>query len=194
MPPYFSVITPTLDRPSLQVLMRSLERQSFGNWEQVIVHDREFPECTRRGPIHEQNWPRVHIECGVRHKDYGNTCRHHGWEYAAAGYLIYGDDDNRFADKDALQRIHDCLVDVGEPNVGIFPIMRHGVRFFHDPPRLCFFDTANMVVKREIGRWPEGPEYTMDGIFIERLVAEHGYVAFPDCDPIINVPVSSEGK
>ncbi len=192
--PYFSVITPTLDRPSLQMLFRSLEKQSFLDWEHIVVHDRELPQFSTLQPFYESAWPRVHIECGARHNDYGNTCRNAAWEYATGTYLVYGDDDNKFADKDALQRIHDCLAAAGEPNVGIFPIMRHGVRFFNLPPRLCFFDTANMVVKREIGQWPAGPEYVMDGLFIERLVAEYSYVAFPECAPTICVPVSSEGK
>lgn len=194
MPAFFAVITPTLDRPSLQVCIRSLERQTFTDWIHVVVHDRALPVFSDGQPVFESVWPRIHLECGFRHNDYGNTCRQNAWEFAVSRYLVYLDDDNRFCDPKALERIHDSLVKSGEPNVAIFPIMRHGVRFFHDPPRLCFFDTANMVVKRGIGRWPKGSEYTMDGIFIERLVAEHGYTAFPDCDPIISVPVSSEGK
>lgn len=191
MPPYFSVITPTLDRQSLEVTMRSVEKQSFREWEHIISHDRESRGAAT---YFEANWARIHIECGVRHNDFGNTCRHNAWKEARGKFCIYLDDDNRFADRGAMQRIHDCLVAAGEPSVGILPITRHGERFFHEPPRLCFFDTANMVVKREIGQWPAGPEYTMDGIFIEKLVAECGYTAFPDCVPIISVPVSSEGK
>jgi hypothetical protein len=55
-------------------------------------------------------------------------------------------------------------------------------------------DTGNIVVKREIGRWPDGPEYTMDGIWIDALKAKYQYQAFPDALPIIIMEHSSEGK
>ncbi|MDE1871758.1 MAG: glycosyltransferase family 2 protein [Candidatus Micrarchaeota archaeon] len=189
--PYFSVITPTLDRASLAVCLRSLDRQTFDSWEHIVWLDAEIASSH----LEQMNsGKRSVVVPGMRFNDFGNTPRNLAWQFASGDWIIYLDDDNRLADKDALQRIHDCLAAAGEPNVGIFPIIRHGVRFFNLPPRLCFFDTANMVVKREIGRWPAGPEYVMDGLFIERLVAEYSYVAFPECAPTICVPVSSEGK
>lgn len=193
MAPLFSIITPTLQRPSLCATYRSVMAQTFTDWEWMIQVDAEEIDMEALGYMGPTR--KIWIEsCGQRHNDYGNTCRNAAWERTSGRWAVYLDDDNKFADKNALQRIHDCLVAGGEPDVGIFPIMRHGVRFFHDPPRLCFFDTAQMVVKREIGRWLKIPDYTADGILIEKLVAEHGYTAFPDCEPIISVPVSSEGK
>ena len=133
------------------------------------------------------------IDFPTPHKNYGNTCRHEAWKQAKGKWVIFLDDDNVMAHGQALQDIATALWNI-EEKWAIFPIMRHGRRFFYDPPGCCYVDTANMVIRREIGQWPDGPEYTMDGIFCDQLKAKYPYAAFPDVKPIIVMEKSNEGK
>ena len=136
------------------------------------------------------------MQCDYPHRNYGNTCRHKAWAYATGEYLLGLDDDNALYDNSVLESIHKHLNGplFGKPDWAIFPIHRHGQIFFHDPPGLCMTDTANVVVRREIGRWPDGPEYTMDGVWVDQLKANYPYLAFPAHRPIVYMPKSSEGK
>lgn len=190
-PPFFSIITPTILRPSLDKTISSINSQTMRSWEHIIIDDTRLSI-----PRLEQNWRRVWISCDERHNNYGNTCRHNGVTFAVGTYLIYLDDDNHFCHDEALSDLALAIEEAEFPDWGIVPIWRHGRPFFHDPPRTCFVDTANLFVKREIGQWPDGPEYTMDGIFVEQLQShsEYAYKALPNVRPVINMPYSSEGK
>jgi hypothetical protein len=82
----------------------------------------------------------------------------------------------------------------GNPDWAIFPIHRHGSYFFNDPPGLCMTDTLNVVVKREIGRWPDIQAREADGHFVEALKASHpNYASFPHFRPIGVMEYSSNG-
>lgn len=166
----FSILTPTLNRPSLEACIESVKSQTFKDWEHIIEVDE----------------PRIN--------NFGNTPRHRAWTRATGDYVLYLDDDNFLAHPRALSDVDCFLMSCNDPDWAIFPILRHGHRFFNDPPGLCRTDTANMVIKREIGQWPDGPEYTMDGIFCEQLKKKYAYAAFPLCTPIVVMPASSEGK
>ncbi len=191
--PKFSIITPSLQRQSLVQCCDSVNSQILTDgWEHIVMVDCEEANYNLWDKI--EHFERKILWCVEPHKNFGNTCRHNAWEFAMGTYVIYLDDDNHLAHPRALESIASALESAGSPSVAIFPILRHGRRFFNDPPGLCQTDTANFVLRREIAQWPDGPEYTMDGIFIERLRDQYGYVSFPDVDPIVVVPVSSEGK
>ena len=164
----FSIITPTIERPSLDRCRESVRTQTYTEWEHIVMVD----------------LPRTN--------NYGNSPRHNGWKRASGDYCIYLDDDNYFADANALQRVADALV--SRPDWAIFPIMRHGLWFFNDPPGNCRTDTANMVIGRDISQWPDGPEYTMDGLFCDQLKAKYPYAAFPKVAPIIVMETSGRGQ
>lgn len=193
MEPFFSIITPSLQRESLLRCCESVNRQSFKDWEHIVmldvadVNDRIF--CAIQHPN------RRVMQCDYPHRNFGNTCRHKAWEYTTGTYLIGLDDDNALYDEWVLDSIHKHLNGplFGQPEWGIFPIHRHGTVFFHDPPGLCMTDTANVVVKREVGRWPDIPDYTADGHWVEGL-KQYPYLAFPAHRPIVFMPKSSEGK
>lgn len=163
-----SIITPTLQRPSLIACMLSVKAQTFEDWEHIVEVDHP-----RRG-------------------DYGNHARHKAWKRATGDWVIYLDDDNSLAHPNALQDISTALEGVDE-KWAIFPIVRHGRRFFYDPPRMCYVDTLNMVMRREIARWPDIPNREADGIFCDILRAQYPYRAFPAFQPIGIMEVSSNG-
>lgn len=184
----FSIITPSLNRDSLERCCESVDAQTFtGGFEHLIAFD-GFPG--NRTYAHPKN--RNLYSFRETHQ-WGNFQRHSAWKYAEGEYLIYCDDDNTLASPDALKDIADRLELAGNPVWAIFPIMRHGRWFFNDPPGMCMTDTANIVVKREFGRWPDIEAREADGVLADRLKAEHPYVAFPDCPPIVIMERSSNG-
>jgi hypothetical protein len=110
------------------------------------------------------------------------------WQYVL-------DDDNYLADDRVLEDLSKIRWNLMVPEqFAIFPILRFGSRFFHDPPGLCMTDTANVLVRREVGRWPDIPEYTADGIWIEKLKAEYNYRAFPEFRPIVVMEKQGKGE
>lgn len=165
----YSIITPTLNRPSLEACIESVKSQTHKDWEHIIEVD------------------------SPRTNNFGNTPRHRAWTRATGDYVIYLDDDNFFSRPNALADIDFCLMGDNYPDWAIFPILRFGRPFCCLPPGNCRTDSANMVIKREIGQWPEGPEYTMDGLFCDQLKSKFAYSAFPLIEPIITVPVQGKG-
>jgi hypothetical protein len=191
--PYFSIITPSLQRQSLLRTCESVNTQTFKKWQHVVALDVAIlDEELFRRIDHPQ---RFVYQCDYPHRNYGNTCRHKAWEFATGEYVLGLDDDNWLDGNRVLEDIHSALTGplFDPPDWAIFPIMRHGQRFFHDPPGLCMTDTANVVARREIARWPNVPDYTADGHLVEGL-KKYPYMAFPMFRPIVVMPKSSEGK
>lgn len=169
----------------------SVNTQLDSVWQHIVIVDGGFPMDS--GLLHGIQRPNRTIIClGARCQNFGNTPRHIGWKLADKDYCIYLDDDNYFTRPDALADISRAL-DGPRPDWAVFPIMRHGSRFFSEDPRCCHVDTANMVIKREIAQWPNRDEYTLDGIFCDELKSRYPYIAFPEVAPIIDVPVMSRG-
>lgn len=190
MIPFFSIITPTLQRQSLAKTCESIDSQTWQSWEHVVQIDcADFNPDLIFGVAHPQ---RRFIQCATPHKNYGNTCRHNAWGATTGAWVLYLDDDNILNGPRVLEEVQKALIPVAD--WAIFPIIRHNRFFFHDPPGICYVDTANMIIRREIAQWPDGPEYTMDGIFCELLKAGYAYKAFPDFQPIVIMEISNEGR
>ena len=187
----FSIITPTLQRESLKKCCESVNSQTYKDWEHIVMVDADAFNVDLIKPLCRPD--RMILKCDHPHRNFGNTCRHNAWAYATGDYVLYLDDDNWLADNEILAGIAVLLSTCTDPWF-LFPILRHGQVFYTDPPRLCHADTANIVVSRKIGRWPDGPEYTMDGIWIDGLVRDYPYQAFPNFRPIVVMPTSSEGR
>lgn len=194
--PTFTIITATLQRDSLLRCCTSVDTQLdfiAGNiWQHIVIVDGGLLDSQMMNAISHPN--RQIIFLGKRSGNFGNTPRHIGWKLATGDYVIYLDDDNHFARPDALADISRVLDLCQRPDWAVFPILRFGQPFFSDNPRCCHVDTANMVVRREIGQWPNRDEYTLDGIFCESLKERYPYTAFPEIAPIITVPVMSKGE
>lgn len=192
MKPFISVITPTILRLSLENCIVSVNEQTFDAREQIVMVDGDGA----KGIDYMRFFNRIRLGfTGQRHNDFGNAARRKAWEFANGVYCYFLDDDNKLADSDALQRVSTALASADFPQVAFFPILLEGKRFFPpNPPRIAEVDTANLVVRTEFGRWPAGPEYEMDGKFIESLVREHKCVYFPDVEPIAIVERANHGQ
>lgn len=182
-----------MERESLIHCCASVDAQKFQDLEHIVMADVESPNHEMMYPL--QSPKRMLKYCGARHNNYGNTCRRNAWLFATGEWIWHLDDDNFIAETTTLTDMAAELSQLPqEVKFAIFPIWRYGSWFFRVPPGLCQTDTMNVVVRREVGRWPDGPEYTMDGIWVEALKAKYPYAAFPNFAPIGVMPKSSLGQ
>lgn len=188
MKPFFTVITPTIRRISLDDCMESFDNQTFKAKQQIIMVDGDFPYEVIPGLTEFHS-------AGERHNDFGNTARNMAWNYAKGCYLIYLDDDNTLAEPDALWRLALALVESGLPDVAFIPMLMKGNVFMPPrPPVVGAVDTGNIVVKREIGQWPIKGGYEADGHFAEYLAKKYDCAYLPELEPIIVMEQSNHGK
>lgn len=187
--PLLSIITPTILRQTLVGACRSIDIQSFRNWEQIVMIDTDQDEPSMIESLKDPR--RQFHHCPHPHHNSGNTCRHNAHSFATGDFIFYLDDDN-FLEENILDELKVVLPEV--EHWALFPIQRLGSRFYTDPPRSCHIDTMNVIVRREIGRWPDTDAYGADGDFIEDLVRKYPYKSFPEFRPIANLPIISFGK
>lgn len=199
----YTIITPTLVRPTLARLCESIDRQINGDWEHIIMVDVPLIVMPAKRAIVE-SFPkdprRRFYRCGKAHKDYGNTCRRSAWDKAKGDYILYLDDDNYLASSGSLTSLEAVT---GE--WAIFPLLRHGNRFYNDPPAFSKIDTANMLIRREHAQWPTPPanemipnsgyskSYGADWILAERLLSIP-YQALPDLEPVVVMEQTNWGR
>ncbi len=187
----YTIVTPTICRPSLERLCRSIDSQTQSDWEHMVVIDTPRNKLSRdQRKVLASITPkenRLFSYCATRHNNYGHTCRHQIWEHAKGDYIIYVDDDDYLAHKDALR----MLDSVAEP-WAVFPILRHGKTFLNLPPGTFNTGTGMFIHKREVGRWPDSDSYEADGLFVEELTRRYAYQVL-DCEPLVIQPRSSCG-
>lgn len=186
MYPFFSIITPTLQRESLVQACASVTSQSFRDWEMLIQVDSMDVNATVFNVAH----PHIRISsCGQHHANGGNTCRRLALARATGTYCLFLDDDNYLADDRVLEDIFLALENANRPAWALFPILRLGRYFFSDPPRSCHVDTMNFILRRDVADWPETDAYGTDWIVVDGLLTRGiPYVAFPDFRPIGVIP------
>lgn len=191
MPPLFSIITPTVQRESLLKTCQSLDEQRFQDWEHIVIIDSIERNSALVAQIEHPR--RTILQCPTPHRNGGNTCRHLAWEYATGTLCYFLDDDNYLASPAVLEGVaEEAMKPVFHSYWMLFPILRHGSIFYFDPPKPCYFDTGNAVVRREIGCWPDIPDYASDAVWLEQLL-NYRYVGYPGAQPIMVMPTTSFG-
>lgn len=185
--PFFTIITPTLQRTSLVAACGSVDLQTFTDWEHIVQIDCEHQNDQLLEAVYCER--RIITQCEAPHRNGGNSCRRLALEKATGEYIYFLDDDNFLADPAVLADMAEALKGAGLPPWGLFPIWRLGGRFYADPPRSCHVDTMNVVLRRDIAYWPETDAYGTDGILVDDLMARGvPYAAFPDFRPIGIIP------
>jgi glycosyltransferase involved in cell wall biosynthesis len=186
-----SIITPTVQRQSLLKTCQSVNSQTFTDWEHIVQIDMEILNLDLiMGIDHQQ---RRIFQCKHPHRNGGNACRNIAWTHAKGDYVYYLDDDNFLADNNVLADVAAALESNNSPHWAMFPILRHGYRFFNDPPAHCAVDTGNVIAKREICQWPDVMTYESDWVLVEILL-KYPRVGFPNIRPIMVMPYSSGCK
>ena len=179
----YSLITPTLLRPSLERLCVSIDAQTCRDWEHLIAVDTVISSAAERMLARIQHKQRMISQCPRPHRNYGNTCRHAACLRAQGDYIFYLDDDNYLADQNVLRDLESVTA-----AWAIFPILLKGNQFFNDPPGFQRTDTANLIAQRRLGTWPDIADYEADGILVERLRRDHPYQSLSDWRPLVVMP------
>lgn len=187
--PFISIITPTVQRDSLVDTCESVDCQTFRSYEHIVIDDSAADRGVLAKLSREQ---RMFAMCLKPHRNGGNTCRHVAWLKARGTWVYHLDDDNALYSRTTLEEIANCIRDM-EEKWALFPIFRLAERFFFDPPKPCYFDTGNAVVRREIARWPNIDGYASDAVWLEGLM-KYTYRSFPKSKPIMIMDEISQGR
>ena len=170
----FSVITPTILRPSLIETCESIDRQSYHRWQHIVMVDipiADIPDekLTLIDRIKHPN--RLIRYCEVAHKNVGNTCKSRAFKYVCGDYLLYLDDDDSY-----LGEVFEILNGQIKDEVwGVFPIERFGEIFFNFPPRMCH-TCSNQFFYKPLYPHPDNDNYCADGELIDLLRERHPYL------------------
>jgi SAM-dependent methyltransferase len=189
----YTVITPTILRPSLKTACRRLETQTYKNWEHIVMIDTpgaEIPDWL----YHPQRKVRV---CRTPHNNVGNSCRCNAWPLITGDYILYLDDDNYYHSRSLALLAEAIMRMEPRPEWGVFPMVRLGQVFFNISPGKNRTDTGQFFHKpiihgKEIRYLPLS-EYNADGEMVDRLsLICKPAIINPDI-PLINMPVRSFG-
>jgi O-antigen biosynthesis protein len=184
----FTIFTPTILRQSLIKTCESVNKQTYKNWEHIVIVDTEISNNILAKIEHPQ---RKIIRCKTPHGGWGHQCTHEAYPLATGDWVYRLDDDNYLASDSALMTLSANL-DEGY-SWAIFPILRYGVTFFHDTPEFQKIDTGSFIVKRQFAQWANSPRYEGDWETVKRLMDEHprSYQVIKDIPAIMVMPESS---
>jgi hypothetical protein len=185
----FTIITPTLLRPTLIKACESITAQSYVNWEHLVVVDKpgaDIDKYLSENPTlahPNRKW----FVCSTHHHNVGNTCRSSMFDKLSydTDYVLYLDDDNFYLGE-ALQHLNSALQSL--PNWGVFPMMRFGEIFFNDPPGKNRTDTNQFFHRPRIDgqaiRYLNRNEYCTDGLMVDWLKAISSPLMIDYLDPV----------
>jgi hypothetical protein len=131
----FTIITPTILRPSLIDSCRSIETQSYSQWQHLVAVDIPIAGATpeQLSFLDQIKHPKRQIYyCEAPHRNYGNTCKAEMFQHVRGDYMLYLDDDDVY-----LGEVFQILNrEISDEIWGIFPIERFGELFLNLPPRI----------------------------------------------------------
>jgi hypothetical protein len=163
----FTIITPTILRPTLVRTCKSIQEGSHQDWQHIVMVDREGEIPTSM--LHPN---REFYQCSPTHEGWwGALCRHNAFPHIKGDYVLYLDDDDYY--------VNDCLAVLNElittEDWGVFTCNLHGHVLLREPPGLCH--TASLqfyhkpFVKGFRVMFPvwDHPEKGMDGRLVNVL-------------------------
>ena len=119
--PFFSIVMPAYQAEKyLDETLRSIEGQSFEDWELIVVDD----GCTDSTVDIVRSHARVNGKIRLVSHEHNrglSAARNTGIEEARGRYLWFPDSDDWF-DRDTLERVHDALT-TGDFDVAIFGVV-----------------------------------------------------------------------
>lgn len=208
----YSILTPTLCRPSLLKTAESILNQTNGDFEWWIAVDVPLIIHPEKRKIIESlpKDPRIKIHrCNKNHHDYGNSCRYALHDKAVGDYICYLDDDDMYADNEVLETLNQVTYPWAT-----FPTMRWGSFYSVDPPGFNKSGSGMFIHRREIGRYPckdhceihqefmkkakkEFPHhdllYAADGLLAQYLYENYPYQRL-ECRPLTIYQKSNRGE
>jgi glycosyltransferase involved in cell wall biosynthesis len=180
----FTVITPTILRPTLVDTCKSIDAQAYSRWQHIVVVDIPPSEILpdQQKLLEAVRHPNRLIRCcETSHKNFGNTCRNLAFNDVSGDYLLYLDDDDVY-----LGEVFQILNGrISDEVWGVFPIERFGATFLNIPPRMCHTSGIQFFCK-PLYPWPDHDGYCADGDLIEFLRSTHPYLVI-ESEPLARV-------
>jgi glycosyltransferase involved in cell wall biosynthesis len=190
----FTIITPTILRPTFDRTCESIDSQLYKNWHHVVIVDDPLLKIPSNNPHPNRSW----FKCDTNHHNVGNTCRSQAYDFIPprTDYILYLDDD-AFLVEDGLAKLYNKLIYSGLPEWGTFTILQYGKLFCHPKPSIGKVDTNQLyhkpVVSGRQARYIDIDRNDADGMMAEWLTKLCDPVVFSDLDPIVETPLKSHG-
>ncbi|SRR6266496_3014892 len=188
----YSILTPTLLRPTLKRLCDSIDSQTCEDYEHIIIIDCEVTEERKKilASLSPNNRRRV-IRCITPHeKDFGNCARREGFDLANGDYILQIDDDDHYADS----AVFETLKCVTKP-WAIFPVLAFGKRCHRKPPAIGLTGSAMFMYRRDTGlKFPDNRDYSADGQLVEELKKKYEYQSLDDVRELAIYPKANHGR
>lgn len=192
----YSILTPTLCRPTLKRLCDSIDMQSNDSWEHIIVVDKPVSLLTGDDsrlledvmqPLRGRR--RIHF-CSKSHpKDFGNAARRQAFDLASGDYICQIDDDDFYADKDVLKTL-ECITEVW----AIYPVLARNTRCHRNPPGIGQTGSAMFIYRRDTGiKFPDNDHYSADGEVVEELKKKYKYQSLDRERELVIYPWANHG-
>lgn len=191
----YSILTPTLCRPTLKRLCDSIDMQSNDSWEHIIQVDKPVTLLTAADSrlLEEISQPltgrRTMHFCDTPHKNFGNTCRRIAFERATGDYMCQIDDDDYYADKDVLKTL-ECVTETW----AIYPVLARQQRCHFNPPGVGKTGSAMFLYRRDTGiRFSDNNHYAADGEVVEELKKKYKYQSLDRERELVIYPWANHG-
>lgn len=188
----YSILTPTLCRPTLKRLCDSIDEQSNDSWEHIVVIDCEITEEKRKilETIKFHPNRRFHHTVKPHVKDFGNTSRREAFDIAKGDYILQIDDDDYYADKDVFKTLEQVTA-----TWAVFPVLAFDKRCHRKPPAIGLTGSAMFMYRRDTGlKFPDNADYSADGQLVEALKAKYEYQSLDDVRELAIYPKANHGR
>ena len=192
----FSILTPDHGRESLKRTWESIEKQTYTNWEHILVFDGEEQKAAEL-PYYKTTYPKQkRVFTGQNYNDFGHTPRKIGWEACSGDYIVYIDTDDYYA-PEALEEIAKGIKAYDYPAFLFFPCNRLGARFFNHP-RTRFITSIQYAHKR-IDSNNNGISFTSggynhDNAWLYEMTNKHDFAMHDTEKELVFVDVIGNGK
>ncbi len=114
---FFSIIIPVHNAaPYLPQCLDSIERQSFSDFEVILVDDASRDDSPAICAKYEAKDARYHLICQEENRG-AAAARNVGLENARGQYVAFVDSDDFWGRNDALQLLHELIVSSGFPDI-----------------------------------------------------------------------------
>lgn len=188
----YSILTPTLIRPTLKRLCDSIDIQSNKSYEHIVIIDCDIT-AEKQAILDgiEPSANRVFLKCATLHdKDFGNTARRQGFDGASGEYILQIDDDDFYADAEVFE----TLTCVTKP-WAVFPVLAYGKRCHRRPPAIHLTGSAMFMYRRDTGvKFPANKDYSADGQVVEELKKRYEYESLDDARELVIYPKANHGR
>lgn len=211
----FTIITPTLLRPTLERTCKSIDDQTHSNYEHIIIVDVKGIIQRSKGlnsydrkeyfknkfalldKISNKNRKILFYNKNFIGNDYGNECRGHGFDCRDKNtdYILYLDDDDFYINN--TFSIIQSRLDNNKPNAFYFPCLRFNETFFNEPA--ITQTTSNQwghkpVINGKEIKWHGDNSYVSDGEFLEEVKKIAGPFYKIDSVCLVQVNTASSGN